>query len=493
MRRHRTRRVLCALALVGSTIVAIAPSASHAAEEQTYIVLYKQHAVPADAAATIADAGGTLVYGYDQIGVAIARSSDASFRAELMRDGRVEGAASTAGFGVRVEDVDGADASGPQPGELPNAPASDADTFSGLQWDMRQIRAPEAHAITGGSRAVLVGDIDTGLDFRHPDLVPNLDFSNSTSCVGGVPDQAPSAWDDDNGHGTHTAGTIAAAANGIGIVGTAPNVRLAAIKASDPEGFFFPEAVVCAFVWAGDHHFDVTNNSYFADPFLYNCKNDPVQRAIWKAEHRAIRYAMNRGVTVVASGGNSNQDMAHPPLGNECIRIPSEIEGVITVTANGDLQQKSYYSNYGVGVVNVVAPGGDALFQTTPEAPNGRVLSTWPASQNALPGVFQDPAAPGAYYRYLQGTSMAAPHATGVAALIVSRFGDATTPQNGKLRPGQVQAYLEQTAEPQPCPPNPFREDTRFAATCQGGPGYNGFYGHGEVDALNAVTHETAN
>ncbi|HEX6292536.1 MAG TPA: S8 family serine peptidase, partial [Herpetosiphonaceae bacterium] len=412
---------------------------------QTYIVLYKAAAVPADVASIIAAADGVFVHGYDAIGVVIARSANPSFREALLQDSRIESAAATAAFGVNIDDLDGDD--GLPPGDLPNAPATDADTFSGLQWDMRQISAPQAHAITGGSRAVLVGDIDTGLDYRHPDLVPNLDFANSVSCVGGVPNQAPAAWDDDSGHGTHTAGTIAAAANGIGIVGVAPNVRLAAIKASDSQGFFYPEAVVCSFMWAGDRGFDVTNNSYFADPFLYNCKNDPEQHAIWKAEQRAIHYALSQGVTIVASGGNSNQDMARPPLGNECIRIPSEVEGVITVSANGNLRQKSYYSNYGVGEIDVTAPGGDALFQLTPQAPNGRVLSTYPAAFRNAAGVFQDPAAPGAYYRYLQGTSMAAPHVTGVAALIVSRYGDAQTPQNGKLRPGQVQALINQTAD----------------------------------------------
>src|SRR5207247_5933992 len=111
-------------------------------------------------------------------------------------------------------------------------------------------------------------------------------------CVGGVRNGDSGGWKDDNGHGTHTAGTIAAAKNGIGIVGVAPNVKLAAIKSGNADGFFFPESVVCAFMWAGSHHFNVTNNSYFADPFYFNCKNDPTQRAIWKAESRAIKYAM---------------------------------------------------------------------------------------------------------------------------------------------------------------------------------------------------------
>ena len=117
---------------------------------------------------------------------------------------------------------------------------------------------------------------------------------------------------DDNGHGTHTAGTIAAAANGIGIVGVAPNVKIAGIKAGNAAGFFFPEAVVCAFMWAGTHHIDVTNNSYFADPWLFNCKNDPEQRAIWTAERRAISYAQQQGVVVVAAEGNQADDLAHP-------------------------------------------------------------------------------------------------------------------------------------------------------------------------------------
>ena len=183
-------------------------------------------------------------------------------------------------------------------------PATDSDSLSGLQWDMAQIHAPEAHAITGGSRPVLVGDIDTGLDYTHPDLAANVDDAASVNCVSGVPVPGKVAAMDDNGHGTHTAGTIAAASNGIGIVGVAPNVRIAGIKAGNADGFFFPEAVVCAFMWAGTHGVDVTNNSYFADPWLFNCKNDPEQRAIWKAEQRAIKFAQQNGVTVVAAEGN---------------------------------------------------------------------------------------------------------------------------------------------------------------------------------------------
>jgi subtilisin family serine protease len=480
MAGHVLRRVLLLVAAAALTL-AFAAQAGAA----KYVVLYKAQAVPADGGAKVRAAGGSVVASYPQIGVLIAESSSATFRAQLIRDARIEGVASTEGFGVAIGPVAEARHEGERgPGDLPNEPASDTDTFSPLQWDMRQIHAPQAHEITGGSEAVLAGDIDTGADWRHPDLAQNIDFSKSVSCEGGVPNQAPAAWNDDSGHGTHTAGTIAAAANGIGIVGVAPNVRLGIIDVATPAGFFFPEAVVCGFVWAAENGFDVTNNSYFADPFEFNCKNDPEQHAIWKAEHRAIRYAMNRGVTVVASAGNSDVDLTrHPPEGNECVRIPSEIEGVISVTANGNMERKSFYSNYGSGVVNVVAPGGDST-QITPEAPNGRVLSTWPATIPCTRSVqepTEDPAYPTAFYCYVQGTSMAAPHATGVAALVISRFGDARTPQNGKLRPQQVQAYVEQTADPRPCD----------EPECYGGPGYNAYYGHGQVNALRAVTHDT--
>jgi subtilisin family serine protease len=483
-----------------------------------YIVVYKQQSVSPNALGALENAGGTVVYSYGRIGVVIAQSSDPTFRENALKDKSVEEVAATDTFAVKLrEDVETSGAGGPPTGALTNIPASNSDPLFGLQWDMRQIHTPEAHAITGGSPSVLVGDLDTGLDYHHPDLAPNIDFANSVSCQGGVPNQAPAAWDDRNGHGTHTAGTIAAAANGIGIVGVAPHVRIAGIKTSTDAGFFFPEAVVCAFMWAGTHGVDVTNNSYFADPWLFNCRNDPVQRAIWNAERRAIRFAMSNGVTVVASMGNESDDLAHPqvdlispdwPPGsqqerevtNACAVVPNEVPGVVGVGASGNREQvdddpganylKSFYSSYGVGVTGVVAPGGDSRFSVfSSQNPNGRVLSTWPFERPCARRV----ESAGAAYCYLQGTSMAAPHAAGVAALIVSRFGSSNG-RNGEMAPGKVQAFLEQTSDPQPCPlalPAGYLAVTRPSGDpqeCQGGFGNNGWYGRGQVNAFSAVT-----
>ena len=502
-----------------------------AASAATYVVLYKAQGVPADGGAAIRAAGGTVVASYSQIGVIIAESDNADFRAALMKDTRIDGVSATKRFATRPW-RDNADAEGPPAGELPNAPATDSDTLTPLQWDMRQIHTPQAHAITGGSPLVLVGDIDTGIDFTHPDLAPNIDVANSANCEDGSP-IAGTAAQDDNGHGTHTAGTIAAASNGIGIVGVAPNVKIAGIKAGNAEGFFFPEAVICAFVWAGSHHIDVTNNSYFADPFLFNCRNDAAQRAIWKAEQRAILYAEQQGVTVVAAEGNESEDLSHPtmdvtspdfPPGSEqqrevtnaCVVIPVEVPGVIGVSATGSFEQgtnaghypdnlKSFYSSFGIATTDVTAPGGDSRYGSPPfNSPiTGRVLSTWPAALEANCLVNRrvvDPGAPGALWCYQQGTSMASPHAAGVAALIISRFGDPKTPQNGKLRPEQVEALLQQTADLQECPETLPPGYAAVVGTqsgrpqiCDGGPGHTSWYGDGQVDALNAVTHSSGN
>src|SRR5436190_17129778 len=351
MRRSSRTVVLCMAMAVVLTAPIIGPA--RAGTMQTYIVLYNAQAVAADAARTITNAGGVFVYAYDAIGVVIARSDSPLFRDTLLADSRIENVSSTAGVATRLRDVVTTDASAPSQ-IVPGPPVTDNDSLSPLQWDMVQIHTPEAHAITGGSRDVLVGDIDTGLDYTHPDLAPNVDSANSVNCLTGAPVPGAVAANDDNGHGTHTAGTIAAAANGIGIVGVAPNVRIAGIKAGNAAGFFFPEAVVCAFVWAGTHHVDVTNNSYFADPYLFNCKNDPVQRAIWKAEQRAIRFAMQQGTVVVAAEGNESDDLSHPTqdvtspddatpvirtVHNDCVVIPVEISGAIGVTGDGHNMQ----------------------------------------------------------------------------------------------------------------------------------------------------------
>jgi subtilisin family serine protease len=493
------RRLVSVAATAGllATAVLVAPTVATGATH-TYVILYSNSAVPAGTQSSIAAAGGTLIAKYDAIGVAIARSNRLGFSSTIQKDAAVEGVATTEKFATKLEDPADAADDGPAPG---SAPATDNDSLSGLQWDMIQIRTPEAHSITGGSPTILVGDIDTGLDYTHPDLAANVDDAASANCLSGAPVQGKVAANDDNGHGTHTAGTIAAAANGIGIVGVAPNVKIAGIKAGNSDGFFFPEAVICAFMWAGDHGVDITNNSYFADPWYFNCRKDPEQRAILEAEQRAVKYAQKQGALVVVAEGNFSDDLAHPtmdrtspddatpverPVDNSCLVSPVELPGAVGVTANGNKGFKSFYSSY--GVVDVIAPGGDSVLQQTPAAPNGRVLSTWPASLltvTCLPARRLVDPTTGAAYCYQQGTSMASPHVAGVAALIKS--------QNPKMSQGALAAALRKTADPMACPDTamyaPFPSVNNDAPqVCTGGVGNNSFNGHGQVNALTAVT-----
>jgi subtilisin family serine protease len=543
----RLGRLLVGAAVIAATGMSV-PTAATAAPAgttgptETYLVLFKGSQSPANATALVTAAGGTVVANYSKIGVLVASSGNSAFDEQMRASNKVEGASATTDFATRIGglEVDAADA---QPGDLPNAPATDADTFSGLQWDMRQMHTPEAHAITGGSPAVVAGTIDTGVDYRHPDLRQNISDADSANCLSGAPVPGAAAANDDNGHGTHTAGTIAAASNGAGIVGVAPNVKVAGIKAGNADGYFFPEAVVCSFMWAGDRHLDVVNNSHYVDPVLFNCRNDKAQHAIWKAVQRAVRYAMNQGVTVVASEGNNSEDLSHPtadnsspdfPPGTEeqrevtnaCVVVPVEIPGVIGVTATGSYVQdtaegqypdnlKSYYSSFGMSTADVAAPGGDFYFRGSDpgaQAIQGQILSTWPANQPCTRSRQEptgDPTYPTALYCAIQGTSMAGPHVAGLAALVISRYGDAGTPQNGTMRPTQVEQIITQTADPQACPgtlPNANAGSlagTPYAAftgsesdavqECQGNGGHTSWYGQGQVDALAAVTDDRSN
>jgi subtilisin family serine protease len=495
MRLTRAGRLLGAIVIVSSAACGDADETlPSGATASTYLVVYAAQAVPKDAAKTVVGAGGAVAASYGPIGVLVARSASPTFRAALLRDARIAGAQATAPFatpvGTAVLDVD--DGS-----PLPAFPtATDSDDLSGLQWDMAQIGSPAAHAIEAGDPSVVVADIDSGVDWTHPDLAPNFDFADSASCLGGVPDTDPSAYQDDLGFGTHQAGIIAAASNGIGIVGVAPNVKIAAIRAGDSAGFFYPEAVVCAFMWAGAHHVRVANASFFADPWQFNCRNDPTQRAIWTAERRAIAYAQAKGVLVVASEGSQADDLAHPTadatspddsspvlrqIHDDCAIVPVEVPGVVGVTADGDGGFKSFYSSYGVGTADVMAPGGDSILQRTAASPNGRVLSTWPAAIPCLRSVTDA----GATYCYVPGTTTAAPHVAGVAALLASQ---------GMTSPPAIAARIAATADAAPCPSSMSiydffpALDNGAPQVCTGGATSNSFAGHGRLNALRAVS-----
>ncbi|WP_205859467.1 S8 family peptidase [Phycicoccus flavus] len=474
-----------------SATAAPAPSAATSASGGSYLVLAPQGKSTAKAQQRVAAAGGTVVASYDAIGVLVVRSANADFATDV-RGAGVESAASTAGLGTPLDE--GATTTVDAPAAVDATGDPTAEPLYGLQWDMDQIDVPEAHAVTTGSPDVTVGVLDSGISSTHPDLATQIAKDQSVSCIGGTQNTAEAAWNPTTSdHGTHVAGTIAAAINGVGIAGVAPGVKVASVKVVNDDGYIYPEAAVCGFMWAGAHQMEVTNNSYYIDPWEFNCRNDARQRPVWQAVQRAIRYANSQGTLNVASAGNSNVDLQHKFIDDSspndgsypveertitgaCVDLPAEAPGVVTVSATGPTQEKSYYSSYGQGVVDVAAPGGDSRVRSAGATSRSAdaILSTTFNTRTRTNG-----------YGYKQGTSMAGPHAAGVAALAVSA--------HPNLKTGALASMLERTATPLECPdgvfnavPNHPAGPHAYDATCTGGQ-RNGFYGAGEVNAYNVV------
>jgi subtilisin family serine protease len=377
------------------------------------------------------------------------------------------------------------------PGDLPNSPAT-PDNLSDRQWGLEQIGAFAAHETTGGSPLVRVALIDSGIDPEHPEFAGRIDTANSVSCVSGEPVHDPTGflWRDNVGHGTHVAGIIAAGDNDFGTVGVAPNVQLLIVKVTDPGLPITPAAAACAFDYVADQQVDVANASFAvdkgatgaADPLDFFCRSDKPDKQSIKLVEKAVKSAMRSGTTVVASAGNNGIDMAQPAAGDDCLRMPVGLPGVVGVSSegrNGDrvTTNPPGASNFGLGVIDLVAPGGDPA---QGGVPRGLILSTFPSyipvPPTAMPSTLDGPS--GSVYRYNAGTSMAAAHVSGVAALIVSRYGKLSTQDNVRLSPGFVRARLHETATPKPCPADP---------RCVGDAAYNGFFGYGEVNALAAI------
>ncbi|MGV9940987.1 S8 family serine peptidase [Streptomyces sp. NPDC003401] len=474
----------------------VTTTATQAADAGTlaYVVNTKvDHRTIESVKKAIAAADGTVVATYAKIGVIVVHSANPDFGTLIraVRGVQSAGATRTAPLSPAGTTDEGAaelmSAADAARTASASAAAGVSEPLEADQWDLRAIGADKAAEINPGSRKVTVAVIDTGVDDTHPDLAPNFSASQSANCVGGVADTSAGAWRPYNPtedyHGTHVAGEIAAARNGVGVAGVAPGVKVAGIKVSDPtDGLFYPENVVCAFVFAADHGVEITNNSYYVDPWLYNCMDDPDQKAIVDAVNRAQLYAQKKGTLNVASAGNSNHDLDSDAIvdesspddstpvtrtidPHECFDVPTQLPGVVTVSATGVKGTKSYYSTYGLGAVDVAAPGGDRYqIPDTPSA-NGRILSTMPNGG----------------YGFLQGTSMASPHVAGVAALLKSKHPFAS--------PAALQALLKAQADNPGCPTEPYdgNGDGVVDATCAGGKRVNGFYGFGVVNALRAV------
>lgn len=537
-----------ALTVTGLTV----PANAGPTTSRTFTVV-AEDGVSADAAiAAIRAAGGTVVSRTDDVGLFQVTSDRADFAGRVTAASALVGAAEQRAIGRkpkldRVAQENLLTETRKAAKAAANAKGKKLDPLDDKLWGLTMIGADKARKVMPGDKRVTVGILDTGVDASQPDLAPNFNWALSRNFAPDIaevdgPCEVPSCLDpvgtDDGGHGTHVAGTIGAAANGFGLSGVAPNVSLVELKGGQDSGYFFLNPVVNALVHAGKSGLDVVNMSFYVDPWLYNCTANPAdspesqaeQRAVIKAMKRALNFAHNKGVTLVGSLGNNHEDLGAPrtdvsspdygadpyprPIDNEsCWDFPVEGPHVIGVSAIGPSGKKADYSNYGTEQISVAAPGGwfrDGFGTDTYRTDANMILSTYPKkvlqeegsvdeNGNVVPGfensVFKQCTTAGecGYYTYLQGTSMASPHVSGVAALIVSKWGKKEGKDGYGLAPAKVEQHLYRTATEHACPEPRLQSyanegrSTEFDAYCAGSLNFNGFYGYGIVDANAAV------
>ncbi|QNE18012.1 S8 family serine peptidase [Kribbella qitaiheensis] len=565
--RDVRRSLYAASGVVALIVTALAVPVSAGAGATTvaggnteYLVLLKAGADHAQALAAVQSAGGQVTKENRNLGTMTVRAADTGFSTRVSKSAAIDGAARSQVIGklpqvkpsvIEQENLGAAASSAKTKAK---SVAKGMDPLDPQLWGLRMVRSDLARTVQPGKKAVKVGVLDSGIDARNPDIAPNFDWNLSRNFAPDLPEidgpcefrgcVDPVGWDD-SGHGTHVAGTIGAAANGLGVSGVAPNVTLVEIRGGQDSGFVFLGPVTDALTYAGDVGLDVVNMSFYVDPWLYNCVNNPAdspeaqleQRTTINTMRRALDYAHNKGVSLVAALGNNHEDLGKPrtdisspdfgdvpayprPIDNAtCLDLPVEGPHVIGVSALGPSGRKADYSNYGLEQIEVSAPGG--YFRDYFGTPQFRtnenlILSTYPVNvlqakglvdaageitATGLAGGVQKQCPAGVtdytgcgYYNWLQGTSMASPHVTGVAALIVSEYGKKGPHNSFGLSPDRVQQILLGSAQHRACPVPPLvsyvneGRTAEFDALCEGGRNFNGFYGNGIVDAWAAVT-----
>ena len=366
-------------------------------------------------AAAVSAAGGTVVFGHNGAGVAVVRSSAPDFAARLLASGAVEK--------VQADEVVAWQRPTPAVAIEDTAINPTNDTLYPFQWAPRAIDAPLAWAAGCTGRGVRVAIVDGGLYAAHTDLAANVDAARSASFVPGF------TFNQDVGtfwHGTHVAGIVGAVDNSTGVIGIAPEATLIGVKVlHNGSGTF--GAVIQGILYAatplaqGGAGADIINMSLGA-----TFSKQGGAGSLVGALAKAVNYADRFGVLVVSAAGNDGFDLDHM---GPVTSLPAQSGSGIAVSATGpvgfgygatNFDSPASYTNYGNSVINVAAPGGDFQLFGTPAGnlacPVGPFFQVCWAVDMVLSTSRGTTAAGG--YTFAAGTSMAAPAASAVAAII---------------------------------------------------------------------------
>jgi subtilisin family serine protease len=391
----------------------------------------------------IPGAGGSVLYDLPAIGVVIATSDDSNFAAKMSKVSGVQ-------FATPDMDVQWI-----SPKEqafeavVPETQSLNSEPYAAYQWNIPQIRANVAAANGNRGAGAVVAVLDAGCNMNHVDIKPNILTGFAASFVPGQGAQTVTAGFN---HGTHVSGIIAAAINNTGTQGVAPSAKIIPVKVlSEVTGggnFGWLIAgldYVASLNRSGAIRVDVVNMSLGATFDRVNQGGDGAGPLI-AALNRAMNAAAQAGILCISAAGNEEVD-----LNSRVWSIPAQSGNGIAVSATGPVGLANFdrlasYSNWGRSVVDVAGPGGD--------------FTLYPASNYVFDMVIAPGAGTGTTgYYFAAGTSMAAPAASGVAALIVGKY--------GHMSPAQLKSRLAQSAV---------------------NIGPSAFFGAGRIDALNATS-----
>jgi lantibiotic leader peptide-processing serine protease len=440
------------------------PHAAGAQTEQTYVLTAGNWGAAQEAAVT--EAGGVVTFRHDQTGIAVVTSGATDFLDRAL--------ASKKFSDVGLDQIVQWQQPVPTVELEENAITPGDETFANAQWNIRAVEAPGAWAAGYDGSGVRVAVIDGAVYNTHQDLDANVDVAASRSFVAGqnFNQDVGTFW-----HGTHVAGIIAAEDNGLGTIGIAPKATIIGVKAlHNGTGSF--GAIIAAILYAstplseGGAGADIINMSLGAT-FARGGGNTGAGPLI-AALNKAVNYAGQHSL-VVCSAGNDGLDLDHS---GSVISVPAQSGSGIAVSAtapvgyavgfpNGatNFRDLATYSNFGNSTIWVAAPGGDTALPgealcSIPRIPAGVVTQPCWVFDMVMSTV-RGSGTSTTTYSWASGTSMAAPAATAVAALIKQRFPNISV--------GELKAKLAQSADD------------------EGKKGHDPAYGRGFVNARRAV------